>query len=177
MLGAAAVEAMKENRGLTQIDASDQQITRLTAEVEGIECEIIATNSTKTSTAPNGAEQLPLLAVDTSPEADKAEKTQQIESLKIEKKRWLSETKLPASKNILTDILTDSSGVSLHRFQMLAWTMAVCCVFTIEVWQSLAMPKLDLHFSRSWELVWYLLRLQDSRETVVDRLPPPWPCS
>jgi hypothetical protein len=44
------------------------------------------------------------------------------------------------SEGLLLDILRDETGVSLHRFQMAAWTIVLGFVFAIAVFQSLAMP-------------------------------------
>jgi hypothetical protein len=48
-----------------------------------------------------------------------------------------------ASQRFLTDILSDDQGVSLHRFQMAAWTVIVGIVFMHEVWSKLAMPDFN----------------------------------
>jgi hypothetical protein len=48
-----------------------------------------------------------------------------------------------ASKNFLIDTLTDVDGVSLHRFQILAWTLVIGIVFCIEVYRNLALPTFD----------------------------------
>ena len=44
------------------------------------------------------------------------------------------------SEGILTDILSDDTGVSFHRFQMAAWTVVLGFVFITTVFGSLAMP-------------------------------------
>jgi hypothetical protein len=41
------------------------------------------------------------------------------------------------------DILSDANGVSFHRFQIAAWTIALGIIFIVEVWQVLAMPTFD----------------------------------
>jgi hypothetical protein len=48
-----------------------------------------------------------------------------------------------ASQRFLTDILSDDQGVSLHRFQMAAWTVVLGIVFIHEVWSKLAMPDFN----------------------------------
>jgi hypothetical protein len=48
-----------------------------------------------------------------------------------------------ASERFLTDILSDDQGVSLHRFQMAAWTVILGIVFIHEVWSKLAMPDFN----------------------------------
>jgi len=50
---------------------------------------------------------------------------------------------LPAqpSRGFLKDILNGPEGVSLHRFQMLIWTVVLGIMFIVSVYQSLAMPE------------------------------------
>ena len=45
----------------------------------------------------------------------------------------------PASGNFLKDILSDATGVPLHRFQMLVWTVVLGIVFALQVYRNLAM--------------------------------------
>jgi len=46
----------------------------------------------------------------------------------------------PASENFLTDLLTDSDGVSFYRFQIFAWTIVLWVIFIGTVVRTLAMP-------------------------------------
>lgn len=48
-----------------------------------------------------------------------------------------------ASSNFIVDTLTDVNGVSLHRFQIMAWTVVIGVVFCIEVYRNLALPTFD----------------------------------
>jgi hypothetical protein len=41
------------------------------------------------------------------------------------------------------DILSDADGVSIHRFQLVAWTLVLTFIFVKEVWEHLAMPEFD----------------------------------
>lgn len=41
------------------------------------------------------------------------------------------------------DVLSDGTGISIHRFQMVAWTAVLGIVFLHEVYANLAMPKFD----------------------------------
>lgn len=47
------------------------------------------------------------------------------------------------SRNFLLDVLTDASGTSAHRLQLLAWTFLLGVFFIFEVLQSLTMPNFD----------------------------------
>jgi hypothetical protein len=46
-----------------------------------------------------------------------------------------------SSASFLADILTDDNGFSLHRVQMLFWTVALGAIFVFSVWRDLAMPE------------------------------------
>lgn len=45
------------------------------------------------------------------------------------------------SESFLQDVLSDTNGVSFHRFQMLAWTIVLGIIFCGQVYQALAMPE------------------------------------
>jgi hypothetical protein len=49
----------------------------------------------------------------------------------------------PASQGLLIDILSDGTGVSFHRFQMVAWASILGLIFAIELLARLAMPDFD----------------------------------
>lgn len=51
-------------------------------------------------------------------------------------------SKPDTSQNWLTDILSDREGVTIHRFQMLGWTVVLGLMFAFETIQNLAMPQL-----------------------------------
>jgi hypothetical protein len=53
-------------------------------------------------------------------------------------------TALPQpSQSFVPDILTDDGGTSLHRFQMVVWTIVVAAIFLREVWVAKQMPELS----------------------------------
>jgi hypothetical protein len=47
----------------------------------------------------------------------------------------------PVSENFVTDILTDSNGITLHRFQIVIWTLVLGCLFVYGVYRELSMPE------------------------------------
>jgi len=49
----------------------------------------------------------------------------------------------PPSHGLVMDLLSDVNGITLHRFQMLVWTLTLGIVFIIGVYQNLAMPQFD----------------------------------
>ncbi len=51
--------------------------------------------------------------------------------------------RLASSGNYFIDILTDENGVSLHRFQVLAWSVVIGFIFLVTVYRELALPTFD----------------------------------
>jgi len=49
----------------------------------------------------------------------------------------------PRSEGFLVDLVSDNRGVSVHRFQMVAWAAILGVMFLIEVLARLAMPEFD----------------------------------
>jgi hypothetical protein len=45
------------------------------------------------------------------------------------------------SRGLLTDIMSDENGISIHRFQMVAWTAVLTAIFVWKVCQDFAMPE------------------------------------
>lgn len=78
------------------------------------------------------AKEAALLA--TTTEAEKPALNEEIKTLK--------ETLWPASHGV-KDLLTDVNGITLHRFQMLVWTLTLGVIFVVGVCQNLAMPQFD----------------------------------
>lgn len=49
----------------------------------------------------------------------------------------------PKSKNIFSDILCDTNGISFYRFQIVIWTLTLGIIFVVQVYQNLTMPEFD----------------------------------
>src|SRR5262245_37385690 len=47
----------------------------------------------------------------------------------------------PATQGFVRDVLADSTGVTLHRFQILVWTLVLGLIFVTVVYRNLAMPS------------------------------------
>ncbi len=45
------------------------------------------------------------------------------------------------SEGFLNDVLSDPTGISLHRFQMFVWTLVLGVIFVASVYKNLAMPQ------------------------------------
>lgn len=71
--------------------------------------------------------------------ADSSTKAVQVDATIKELEKILSPL---GSENFLTDILTDSTGGSLHRFQLMVWTLVLGFIFISAAYNDLAMPTL-----------------------------------
>jgi hypothetical protein len=47
------------------------------------------------------------------------------------------------AENFLKDILSDADGISIHRFQMVVWTLVLSFIFVKGVYNDMAMPDFD----------------------------------
>jgi len=47
----------------------------------------------------------------------------------------------PSASGFLSDLLTDVNGYSLHRLQVMVWTILLTIIFWASVWTDLAMPQ------------------------------------
>ena len=45
------------------------------------------------------------------------------------------------SESFFKDILTDANGITLHRFQIVIWTVVLGALFVYGVYRELAMPE------------------------------------
>lgn len=50
---------------------------------------------------------------------------------------------LYTSKGFFKDMLSDSNGISLYRFQIAVWTLVIGYIFIFNVWDNLSMPQFD----------------------------------
>jgi hypothetical protein len=75
-----------------------------------------------------------LLAGQTTAQANLSQRCQELDAIY---------TACQPSEGFWTDILSDSEGVNIHRFQALAWTLVLGLIFVLTVYKSLAMPDLS----------------------------------
>jgi hypothetical protein len=72
---------------------------------------------------------------------EEAEKKARIDQVKKEIQDLTATSAPQKSEGFLNDILTDADGISLHRFQMVIWTIVLGIIFVASVYNSLAMPE------------------------------------
>ena len=67
----------------------------------------------------------------------------------------------PLTTGFLEDLLTDSDGISFHRFQIVMWTLMLGFVFSVSVWRELKMPAFDTSLLRAHgHQQWHIPRIQ-----------------
>jgi len=139
-LGAAVVDSSKRSeqenlrRVLDEKRMSDEvEVAKLTSEISALNAAINA------SPAPaNVDEQKTMLA---AKQAVLASKRTEIDHAMQKIQEVVAATKPAVSKNFISDILSDDDGVSFHRFQIFAWTIALIFIFIAETYNTLSMPE------------------------------------
>jgi hypothetical protein len=123
VVGSAFVDASKTNPASTAQLAQAQQ--NLESEIQRMKSDV--------QTAQAALQQNP---TDTAAAQTVATKPTEIETKESQLLKLKNE-----SESFLQDVLSDTNGVSFHRFQMLAWTIVLGIIFCGQVYQALAMPE------------------------------------
>src|SRR6266511_2129211 len=138
-LGAAMIDASKDDTANETLSQLNPQQARLQAEVQELQGK---DTDLSTRVADAGA-------------AATAEDKQALSDVKVqlnEKQVVLAETvrkindamsgmSKPASEGFGRDLLTDANGINFHRFQMVVWTIVLGFLFCVGVYSTLAMPQ------------------------------------
>lgn len=88
--------------------------------------------------------QLSLAADATPTEAQKQEldsKRVQVTQADMQLDQMMLPPTEAKSQGFLTDIMSDENGISIHRFQMVLWTLVLTLIFVHEVYATLSMPQ------------------------------------
>ena len=64
-------------------------------------------------------------------------------SVAIDSNKSATATTAPIHSNFFDDLLTDVNGITLHRYQMLVWTIALGIIFLFSAYETLATPNFD----------------------------------
>ncbi|MEW6211161.1 MAG: hypothetical protein AB1631_22540, partial [Acidobacteriota bacterium] len=133
-LGSAIVDSGKASDQQNQIRALEEKRKNDEIEIEKLKSKINALADASTD------EQKASLAAKQSELAAKQKENDQIAQQIDQLRAAISPG---ASKRFLLDILSDDSGISFHRFQIFAWTIALICIFIAQVYDVLTMPEFD----------------------------------
>ncbi len=141
-LGSAAIDSSKVSEQQNQIDTLEEKKKNDEIEVEKLKTEISALGDALKATPPpeNSDEQRATL---TAKQSELAAMQKEIEQTDQKIMQLKDAMKPEVSENFLLDILSDANGVSFHRFQIFAWTIALICIFIAEVSDVLTMPEFD----------------------------------
>ena len=116
-LGAFMINATKRNTASTDLSTLNPAKAKLQAEIQQL------TAGTDTVTL-----------------AEKQAQLVELDKKIADAKAGLSK---PVSEGFLNDLLTDVNGITLHRFQMVIWTIVLGIIFALGVYRTLAMPEFN----------------------------------
>src|SRR5262249_43377265 len=137
-LGSAAIDANKRSTSDSQLIDLQPAKAKLEAEIGDLQAKQNQLQA-KIAAAPPGApgDQTALSAAN----VDLATKQAQLEETNKQIKIANEGLSKPVSEGLLRDLLTEASGISFHRFQMLIWTIVLGFLFVVGVYKALAMPS------------------------------------
>ncbi|HEX2188679.1 MAG TPA: hypothetical protein VHG51_07250 [Longimicrobiaceae bacterium] len=136
LLAAAGVDAVKRDQAREQAAAARASAERQSTYVAELEAEHEQLGVAVAQGGAPAAEAaaLPVLGARLAAEREERNELER-RAEEAASRRW------PASEWFLKDLLTDANGISLHRFQMLVWTLVLGSVFLYRVYTELAMPE------------------------------------
>ena len=139
-VGSVAIDQNRRSGAEAQKSALTAEQTTLAAKQATLTQELADTAARLAAPgiAPVAANDLVKIQTETQIERDKI--LSRLNQISQELKRHEAILRVnPATGNFLKDILSDATGVTLHRFQMLVWTVVLGIVFALQVYRNLAM--------------------------------------
>ncbi len=125
-LGAAVIDSSKKT-------AATNELTALEAEQTVLDRDI----NTREETTASGVRSFS--------DAEATHETRAMKSRLVQVNRQMSTLETTVgpqeSHGFIRDVLSDSTGISLHRLQMFVWTIVLGIIFISSVWKRLAMPE------------------------------------
>jgi peptidoglycan hydrolase CwlO-like protein len=130
---APATQTLAEKQ--KELDEKEAEKTKLESSLPTLGSEIQALQADITAAQQQNASATQTLA----------EKQKELDEKVTEKASLESQLKKLSNKsnNFFVDVLSDTAGVSFHRFQIFAWTIVLGIIFGIQVYSALAMPTFD----------------------------------
>jgi hypothetical protein len=142
-LGASVVDSNKRESTNSDLRTLKPQEAKLTAAVEELktrgseaEARIGRGEAASSTLLAIRQDQASVAKLNT----DLAAKEAELEQVKVQVNDAAAGLEKPVSEGFLNDVLSDVNGVTLHRFQMLVWTVVLGLIFVYEVWSKLTMP-------------------------------------
>lgn len=151
-LGAVMIDSNKNGTARSQLLTLVPQKTKAEAELQDLQNQLRDTETQLAALKAPPADGTPAPAPDNEQLQTLTQNRQTLKGQIAEKKSQLAALKNqlddvyhtlqnPVSEGFLRDILTDSNGISFHRFQILVWTLVMVAIFCTEVYSDLLMPE------------------------------------
>ncbi len=129
-LGAVIIDSNKRDSIGNTGEAIESEKQKLLAKMETIEIRL---------------KEIDAIGGELTPEVEQEKKNLSDSKKELEQKinDSLDKLKGMATEGILKDLLTDTNGITLHRFQMFVWTIVLGIFFISKVYTNLEMPDLQ----------------------------------
>jgi hypothetical protein len=130
-LGAVAIDATKQGKAASEIQPElQEQVNQQSALQEQLDTENVALEGAGPDQPKAAGEQL------TDLKSQLEAKGKEIDKLTEKvRPRW--------TQGFWKDVLSDANGISLHRLQIVAWTIMLGIVFAVQVYRSMSMPEFN----------------------------------
>lgn len=136
-LGAAMIDASKQDTSNNEISALKPQAAKIQAEIDELTKQQTALKAKVDNGTATADDQSALR------DANVALDEKQAQLAEVRKNIDDAQSKLstPVSQSFGKDLLTDVNGITLHRFQIVVWTVVLGFLFIAGVYRDLAMPE------------------------------------
>lgn len=131
-LGAAMIDASKNDTANQTLSELNPQQARLQTEVQDLTARVASAGAPATDQDKQALSDL--RAQLNQKQAELAETAKKINDA-------ASAMSKPVSEGFRRDLLTDANGINFHRFQMVVWTIVLGVLFCVGVYSTLAMPQ------------------------------------
>jgi hypothetical protein len=142
-LGSVAVERTRREGTQERLKETEAQETQLRARVTALRAESAGIEQRLAQAGLDAAEAANLAGQRTVKEAEITATQTLLDRAAAARTQLVGALAPHGSRGIITDLISDDRGVSLHRFQIAAWTTILLVVFGKSVWETLAMPTFD----------------------------------
>ena len=133
-LGEALIDSGKNDSNSDRLQTATAEKQSLEQSIPELQTQIDSLNGKTSLTVEDTSNRDSLNQQLQANRAQLAQINQQIQSL-------TPASSASISKGFLTDILSDGSGYSFHRFQIFAWTIVLGIMFASSVYNNLSMPE------------------------------------
>jgi hypothetical protein len=138
-LGAAMIDASKNDTANETLSQLNPQQARLEAEVQELQRKAteLSTQVTNAGAAATAEDKQALGDLKVQLNQKQAELADTVKKVNDA----MSAMSKPASEGFGSDLLTDANGINFHRFQMVVWSIVLGVLFCVGVYVTLAMPQ------------------------------------